>query len=153
MRFIEALQNKEIYKDLSYRIKTGLGDDDFLDLSSCYVIVDGGYLEWVETISGYLGSECLRTKFKFSDWIGSVRKDVECFFGILKNRFRFLKNPITLQDQSDVDNAFLTCCIINNMILAEDGLDKLWENDFILHTYTCIYIYMHICILCWSGLG
>lgn len=127
--FIEDLKDKKIYKDLTYKIKTGLGVDDYIELSSCYVIVDGGYIEWVETICGYPGAECNRTKFKFSDWIGSVRKDVECFFGILKNRFRFLKNPITLQNQDDVDYVFVTCCIINNMILAHDGLDKLWEED------------------------
>jgi hypothetical protein len=68
------------------------------------------------------------TKYKFSDWIGSVRKDVECFFSILKNRFRFFKNPITLQSQGDVDNAFYTACILQNIILRDDGLDKLWED-------------------------
>jgi hypothetical protein len=31
---------------------------------------------------------------RFSEWIESVRKDVECAFGILKLRFRYLKNPI-----------------------------------------------------------
>jgi hypothetical protein len=85
--FIEDLKDKKIYKDISYRVLTGLKDEDYIELSSCYVFVDGGYIEWVETICGYPGSECHRTKYKFSDWIGSVRKDVECFFGILKNSF------------------------------------------------------------------
>jgi hypothetical protein len=54
---------------------------------------------------------------------------VECFFGILKKKFRFLKNPITLQSQGDIDNVFYSCCIIHNMILKHDGLDKLWLDD------------------------
>jgi hypothetical protein len=66
--------------------------------------------------------------YKFCDWIANVRKDVECFFGILKGRFRFLKNPITLQKKEDLDNLLATCCIINNMILKENGLDSLWED-------------------------
>ena len=126
--FIQDLRDKKIYKDVSYRIKTGPLDEDYIELSSCYVIVDGGYIEWLELICGYPGTESFRTKYKFTDWIGSVRKDVECFFGILKARFRFLKNPITLQNRDDVDNVFYTCCIINNMILSYDGLDSLWED-------------------------
>ncbi len=47
----------------------------------------------------------------------------------MKNRFRFFKNPVTLQEQSDVDNAFVTACIVHNMILKFDGLDRLWEAD------------------------
>jgi hypothetical protein len=46
-------------------------------------------------------------------------------FGILKIRFRFLKNFNILRTQSSVDNAFVTCCILHNMILRSDGyLDK-----------------------------
>ena len=64
---------------------------------------------------------------KFTDWVASVRKDVECFFGILKQRFRYLKNPIGLHKKEDVDNVVKTCVLLHNMILKFDGLDKLWE--------------------------
>ena len=42
-QFISRLMNKTIYKDLSYRVLTGLGDEDFIEMSNPYVIVDGGY--------------------------------------------------------------------------------------------------------------
>ena len=51
----------------------------------------------------------------------SVRKDIEGMFGILKKRFKFLKNFNVLQTQSGIDNAFTICCIIHNIPLEHDG--------------------------------
>jgi DDE superfamily endonuclease len=68
-------------------------------------------------------------KYKYTDWVASVRKDVECFFGILKMRFRWLKCPMRLQKKIDIDNAVVVCCMLNNLILSHDGLDTLWESD------------------------
>lgn len=65
----------------------------------------------------------------WSEWIESCRKDVECVFGNLKKRFRFLKNAIEFHCQHQIDNALFTCCIIHNMILMYDGLDSRWEDD------------------------
>lgn len=33
-------------------------------------------------------------ELRFSDWLESMRKDVECTFGILKGRFRLLKTGV-----------------------------------------------------------
>lgn len=55
----------------------------------------------------------------------SVRKDVECFFGILKGRFRILKLPILYRDKKAIDNVFFACCILHNILHAYDGLDEL----------------------------
>jgi Plant transposon protein len=53
------------------------------------------------------------------------QKDIEGVFGILKQHFKFLKNFNNLHEQSDVDNAFVTCCMLHNMLLEHDGwLDK-----------------------------
>jgi Plant transposon protein len=65
----------------------------------------------------------------WSEWIESTRKDVECVFGILKGRFRFLRHGILLQTQDKVDTAFFTCCILHNLILEADGMDKRWEEN------------------------
>jgi hypothetical protein len=58
---------------------------------------------------------------KWSAKLESVRKDIEGVFGILKNRFRFLKKYNMLHKQSQVDAAFATCCMLHNMLLQEDG--------------------------------
>lgn len=114
--------------NISYNVRTGPSTDDVVTLSSLYVIADGGYIEWSQIMTGF-GMSSDPMKYRFTDWVASVRKDVECFFGILKQRFRFFKNPITLHEKEDVDNAFFTACILNNMILIHDGLDKLWEDS------------------------
>lgn len=126
--FIGKLRRNELYQDWSYKIYTGEGENDFITLSSWYVIADGGYLEWPCLICGFDPSS-ERVKFKFSDWIGSIRKDVECFFGRLKQRFRWFKCPIRMMNKEDIDNAFVVACIIHNMILRYDGLNSLWESN------------------------
>jgi DDE superfamily endonuclease len=61
----------------------------------------------------------------WSEWIESRRKDVECVFGSMKKRFRFLKHAIEIHSQHEIDNAFFTCCTLHNIILMYDGLDTL----------------------------
>ena len=58
---------------------------------------------------------------KFSKKLESVRKDIEGVFGILNVRFRFLKTFNLLLRQDSVDNAFVTCCILHNIMLRHDG--------------------------------
>lgn len=68
----------------------------------------------------------------FSKRLESVRKDVECTFGVLKNRFRILKVPLLCcgkHGQDKVDNIFYTCCMLHNMLLEHDGLID-WETDW-----------------------
>jgi len=59
----------------------------------------------------------------------SLRKDVECTFGILKGRFRILKTAVRLHRAIDIDKVFLTCCILHNMLLKEDNLVHVWEHN------------------------
>ena len=59
----------------------------------------------------------------------SVRKDVECTFGILKIRFQILKNGIEYHHEDTVEQIFKTSCILHNMILDFDCQDITeWEN-------------------------
>jgi hypothetical protein len=60
-------------------------------------------------------------EMRWSKNLESVRKDIEGVFGILKVRFRFLKNFNNLRHQSSIDDAFTTCCILHNMMLRRDG--------------------------------
>ncbi len=56
----------------------------------------------------------------------SVRKDVECAFGVLKGRFRCLKLPIQLHSKDVIDDMFYTCVGLHNMLHMFDGRDR-WE--------------------------
>lgn len=58
-----------------------------------WILVDGGYLKWRETICGYKMTANM-DEIRWSKMMESMRKDVECTFGILKGRFRILKHGI-----------------------------------------------------------
>lgn len=65
----------------------------------------------------------------FSEWLESVRKDVECAFGILKIRFCFLRGFLVYHDANTIENAFKTAAMLHNMLLEWDGLDEFcWDN-------------------------
>jgi hypothetical protein len=86
-----------------------------------YLLSDGGYLRWpcfaFPIKNGLAGSPTM----KWSAMVESVRKDIEGVFGILKKRFLLLKNFNSLSSPKDIDSAFVTCCILHNMLLKEDG--------------------------------
>ena len=126
--FVEAMKQKLIAKDIKYKLRTGMGPDDYVELSAIYLISDGGYLQWPEIICGYQYSTD-PLKYKFSDWIASVRKDVECLFGILKMRWLQLRNPCDVHSPAVMRAILVTCCILNNMILRCDGLNDLWDDE------------------------
>lgn len=57
---------------------------------------------------------------RFSQRVESVRKDVECTFGILKKRWRILKNHMLIQTKPRIDNIVFTCAIFHNMLIDYD---------------------------------
>ena len=65
----------------------------------------------------------------FSEWLESVRKDVECTFGIMKGRFRQLKTGTRVHGHVATDRIWLTCCALHNMLIDVDGLNENWESD------------------------
>ncbi len=67
--------------------------------------------------SGTAGSASM----KFSAMLESVRKDIEGVFGILKIRFAFLKIFTNLRTHRQIDCAFVSCCILHNILLEENG--------------------------------
>jgi hypothetical protein len=49
----------------------------------------------------------------------SVRKDVECVFGILKGRFGYLATGFRHRQIDVCENVFVACCVLHNMMLDE----------------------------------
>jgi hypothetical protein len=90
-----------------------------------WIVVDNGYHSWSTTVPPFTKS-CVRTEIRWSEWVESMRKDVECTFGILKGRWRILKTGIRMKEVGDVDKIWKTCCALHNMLLEIDGLDKAW---------------------------
>ena len=83
-------------------------------------------MNWSVTVPP-LKSTLLRREIRFSEWLESMRKDVECAFGILKGRWKCLKYGVRLAGYKPCDKLWLTCCALHNMLLEIDGLSKKWE--------------------------
>ena len=64
----------------------------------------------------------------FSEWLESVRKCVECTFGIMKGRFRQLKTGTRNHGHVSTDRIWVTCCALHNMLIDVDGLNENWES-------------------------
>ena len=88
--------------------------------------------------NGYLACSCTVPPMKdpvsyeqirFSEWLESIRKDVECTFGSLKQRFAVLKYGIRLAKIADCDKIWRTCCSLHNLLLFNDKLDMGWEDE------------------------
>jgi hypothetical protein len=84
------------------------------------VIVDGGYLKFACFICPQ-PQRCETSAVYWSELIESVRKDIECVFGILKARFRMLFEAIEFGKTKIIENIMKCCCILHNLLLINDG--------------------------------
>ena len=93
-------------------------------------LVDGGYHRWLCTICPF--KEITDEKqLRWSRWLEAMRKDVECFFGILKGRWRILALGIRFHDSKVIDDVWFTCLALHNMLLEIDGLAKDWDDGVV----------------------
>lgn len=60
-----------------------------------WLVVDNGYLKWSVTTPRHKDS-VFQSQIRFSEWIESMRKDVECCFRIIKGRWLCLKHGLRL---------------------------------------------------------
>ena len=91
-----------------------------------WFMVDNGYLNWSTTIPPIKNAVTYKS-IRFSEWLESMRKDVECTFGILKGRFCILRYGIRLRSIKKCDEIWKTCCALHNRLLFIDGLHKHWD--------------------------
>ncbi len=84
------------------------------------MICDNGYLQWPTLICPFMQSETNGEYEKcFSVNLESVRKDVECVFGILKGRFSYLDHCFKYHKVLACEKIFVACCVLHNMMLDE----------------------------------
>ena len=70
-----------------------------------------------------------RLDVKWSMWVESLRKVVECTFGIMKERFRILKAGIRLYGVETAGRIWLTCCVSHNWLLDEASTETSQWDD------------------------
>jgi hypothetical protein len=88
-----------------------------------YLICDGGYLRWPTLICPFKKTDKTSKHGYFTTNLESVRKDVECTFGILKKRWRILDYGLKYRKMADCEKVFTVCCVLNNMMLDEMDRD------------------------------
>ena len=123
--YITEVRNELINQGIEFELFV---IEDKVRMKGVYYLCDGGYHRWTCMIPPFRHTSS-RADRLWSKWVESVRKDVECCFGILKGRFRILRSGIVLQSQTAIDNVFFTCSIPHNRILEADGLDTRWEQN------------------------
>ena len=87
--FITAVGELEIYKNFEWTMD--VTDTSTVQRKGVFLICDGGYHKWAHMICG-LKHTSQQWHSLWSIQLESVRKDVECAFGILKCRFQILNN-------------------------------------------------------------
>ena len=125
---IRGVHEGKLYADHEFELYELDSDNNQIQVTyqGAWFIVDNGYLDWSCTVPP-MKHPITYEEIRFSEWIESMRKDIECTFGILKHRFAILKNGIRLGSISQCDQVWRTCCALHNRLLFIDGLDKGWD--------------------------
>ena len=100
-----------------------------------YVICDNSYLDWSCTVPPFTMT-LMQDEIRWSKWMKSMRKDVECTFGILKGRWRILKAGVCLWGVLKTDDVWLTCCALHNWLLDIDGFGGKWNGGVPISDWT-----------------
>lgn len=125
---IEEIKTNPMYTDFVFRTCTSNGST--IVHKGVYLICDGGYLAWRELIPPFKTQLVGSVTHRWSKWIESLRKDVECLFGILKQRFSCIKNRSRFHDKETIETVFICCCIMHNINHHCDRYaDKLHDAD------------------------
>ena len=129
-RFVEKIRSGEALEDVEFELlEYGPGNEIHrVTYRGVWILVDNGYHPWSITIPpfNYVGN---RKELRWSQWMESMRKDVECTFGILKKRWTVLSKGIQATNIITADKVWRTCCALHNYLLDIDGLDEIWQDN------------------------
>ena len=86
--FVTGIQQGTKIDDVTFELVEADKDGNivFVKYEGDWLIVDNGYLRWPTTVPPFKESAEYK-EIRFLQWLESMRKDVECTFGMLKGRF------------------------------------------------------------------
>ena len=89
--FIDMLRTFPLYTQFEWKMQT----DELTSrtVRGVFLLCDGGYHKWAQLICPLKHTSKLGHTL-WSCQLESVRKDIECTFGVLKVRFRVLQHPL-----------------------------------------------------------
>lgn len=114
------------YAHIRTTIFNKLGEE--VILKGMHHINDNGYHHWATSMEPSKHSTS-DEEYRWSEMLESLRKDVECYFGILKQIFAILKYGCRFQDQRVMDDIFFTCVAIRNQMKASQGDNEPWAYE------------------------
>ena len=125
--FVSGIRDGSVLSDCDFELLARGKDGEVKSLRflGAYLIVDNGYLNWSCTVPPFGVTNDI-DEIRWSKWLESMRKDVECTFGILKGRWRILKSGVRIYGVDSVDHIWFTCCALHNWLLEVDGLTHKW---------------------------
>jgi hypothetical protein len=133
--FMNSLQDGTILDGIQYKLYAYDKHGNIVQqkYKGGWLLVDNGYGERPTLIPPIKFHENTGIPAqRFSKWLESVRKDVECTFGSMKQRFTILSYGIRLHGTSISDIIFKTCCAIHNWILEDTNYDLEWDDGIVL---------------------
>ena len=127
--FVKKVHEGELLSDYQFYLLQEInGKIRKVRYSGVWFLVDNGYLNWSITVPPFKDPTTYPQR-RWSKWVESIRKDVECTFGIIKKRFQCLQHGVRLHGMDNVDKFWLTCCAIHNMLLDADGQNDNWNGS------------------------
>ena len=85
--FVTDMKRGLYLKNHKFTLKNNEGEDK--NYKGAWILVDGGYLNWSTLICSFKATLSVKEQ-RWSRWAESMRKDVECTFGILKGKLLLL---------------------------------------------------------------
>ena len=124
---VSGVKDGSKFQDFEFKLleKNSNGEISEGTYQGVWFMVDNRYLDW-SCIVPPVKDAVTRKTIRFSEWLESMRKDVECTFGILKQRFSILRYGVRLSSIKQVDQVWLTCCALHNKLLFLDNGNENW---------------------------
>ena len=116
------LRTGQIHPEETYVLYAA--DGSCITRKGLYALVDGGYHQW-RCLQAPLTCASSEEAARWSERVESVRKAVECTFGILKKRFRILRQAMECLEAETISDTFKACCALHNILLRHDGLHSI----------------------------
>ena len=108
------------YASHAYQLYDAEGD--LKNVQGGYCICDNGYLKWPTMMAPSKIAVDVQD-YNWSEMLESLRKDIECLFGMMKQEFAILKYGSRFSSLELMDDIFLTCCAIHNQRKVIAGTD------------------------------
>jgi hypothetical protein len=113
------------YSVLPFEVKDK--DVDIIVIYGFYYICDGGYPKFKCLLCPFKCHQAGSDVVYWSESLEATRKDIEHCFGAMKKRSTIFVSPNTLNDALRIEQVFIACCVLHNILLDYSGGENLCQ--------------------------